>query len=576
MPKAIRLKQYFEELESPLSCCSNPVPYADGIPTLHEGFLVCEDFNTRGLEGNINLDSDPPRGDDQPQDFFWFWRNIGCSGKTGNDLGRWGLGKTVYRAASRTGCMLGLTIRKSDRKAYLMGQAVLSIHKRGNTEYVPEGFWGDTRDDGFPLPVEDSTELAAFCGDWRLRREKESGLSVVVPFVCDELRADNVAQAVAVNFIVPILQGRLVVTIESPQATYSFNQNSLRDECKKLQWKGSPKTKRKQPPPVDFIKECLQKDMVTLPESQVLGTDSVPVLSSDSFAADALTELKNSLRQEKLTGAKIRIQLQQKSGQVFVDSIGWLYVFVQRGDSKLRHNSFYVRNGMTITRISSKVEKQGVEALVLVDKNPLADFLGDSEGASHEDWNQSGMQRIEEKWNKTGSVGRINFCRRIVDKFVEYLTPQTEDPDYDLLSDFFFVQRTDSSQNEHTQGRDESRLDASVAPIVSKPKWFTIHEKKGGFRVSRNKSVAMPPNARLRVSVAYDIPNGNPLKTWSPFDFNFRQHDSPQWKGTSIAILAFTGNTVDIAINGEKFAFENTEFDKYRDLFVRIDDITRK
>jgi hypothetical protein len=46
------------------------------------------------LEGDTELFHDPPDGDSSRQDFYWFWRNIGRSSKTGDDLGRWGLGKT--------------------------------------------------------------------------------------------------------------------------------------------------------------------------------------------------------------------------------------------------------------------------------------------------------------------------------------------------------------------------------------------------------------------------------------------------------------------------------------------------
>lgn len=84
-------------------------------PALPCRFLVCEDFGTRGLEGDPAFYDNSSAGHGR-QDFYWFWRNIGKSGKTGDDLGRWGLGKTVFRAVSRVGSMLGLTIRESDRR----------------------------------------------------------------------------------------------------------------------------------------------------------------------------------------------------------------------------------------------------------------------------------------------------------------------------------------------------------------------------------------------------------------------------------------------------------------------------
>ena len=132
-PPAARLAYYFERLREPLA--SRQVDFnGNGSPKAPCSFLVCEDFGTRGLEGDITLFHDPMEGDRGWQDFYWFWRNIGRSAKTGDDLGRWGLGKTVYRAVSRVGCMFGLTVRRSDQKRLLMGQAVLQVHQHHKKE----------------------------------------------------------------------------------------------------------------------------------------------------------------------------------------------------------------------------------------------------------------------------------------------------------------------------------------------------------------------------------------------------------------------------------------------------------
>ena len=60
--------------------------------------LLLEDFHTTGLEGDPLTTSDPEHADGR-NDFYWFVRNVGRSGKKGSDRGRWGLGKIVYPAA---------------------------------------------------------------------------------------------------------------------------------------------------------------------------------------------------------------------------------------------------------------------------------------------------------------------------------------------------------------------------------------------------------------------------------------------------------------------------------------------
>src|SRR5690606_38072778 len=127
-------------------------------------------------------------------------------------------GKTVYRAASQVGCMLGLTVREEDGRELLMGQAVLKIHEHDGQEYFPEGYWCAGIDDtGLPLPIEAPDELSRFREEWKLSRKGEPGLSVVVPYVARELDGSRLLQAVCVNFFLPILRGELIVDLESPQ-----------------------------------------------------------------------------------------------------------------------------------------------------------------------------------------------------------------------------------------------------------------------------------------------------------------------------------------------------------------------
>lgn len=78
-PAATRLAHYFERLQAPLT--ARQIEFDSGVPSLPCRFLVCEDFGTRGLEGDTALFQDPSSTDKTRQDFFWFWRNIGRSAR---------------------------------------------------------------------------------------------------------------------------------------------------------------------------------------------------------------------------------------------------------------------------------------------------------------------------------------------------------------------------------------------------------------------------------------------------------------------------------------------------------------
>jgi len=225
---------------------------------------------------------------------------------------------------------------------------------------------------------------------------------------------------------------------------------------------------------------------------------------------------------------------------------------------------------MTITKINSKAALRGVQALVNVDGGPLAKLLGDTEGPAHEDWDTS-QERPDREW-KTWK-GRVKFVRGIVDNLVEIVTPPTTEPDFDLLGDFFSIERVGGSQRQ----KPGSGMSPPVPnlPLAGEPKWFHITERAGGFTVGRMAGIEMPQNAMLRVSVAYDLPRGDPLRSWSQMDFKIGTSNAdlrPKGKGLCVEILR--GNVVFLKDLEDDFRFAVEGFDKHRDLFVRVDDVS--
>jgi hypothetical protein len=564
-PPQDRLAYYFARLKEPLT--GRDVEFhRSGAPWLPCRFLVCEDFGTRGLEGDAALYEKPPEGHGR-QDFYWFWRNIGDSGKTGDDLGRWGLGKTVFRAVSRVGSMLGLTIRESDRRSLLMGQTVLQAHRHEHIEFHPEGYWCGELAGDLPLPISDAEELATFCREWHLTRTNEPGMSVVAPFVPDELQAERILQAVIVHFFTRILRGELEVEIRGPELGHvTLNAESIEEVAQRIEWNGSKRMKRHQPPPIAFAKQCVNKSCKYT--TAVLGTKRVPELNEDSLPTDQLQKLQQSFADGEMVSIRVQVALPRRQGE---DLVGVIDVYLQRHADGQRRDSYYVREGMTITKINSAAGRRGVHAMVIVDPGPMAELLGDTEGPAHEDWSPS-AERPKRQWKVWGA--RVRFARKIVDNVVDYLTPPTTGPDRELLADFFSLERTQGVQRTRPKGQKEPG-EGKFPPLTAKPKWYYITERAGGFSVLRNQAVPLPLEPTLRVAIAYDMPRGNPLRSWSPIDFEISNKAGglkPAGEGLRPKLLQ--GNKVELTIVDDKFSFALDGFDRYRDLYVRVDDIS--
>ena len=572
LPANHRLSTYFARLEPALEFRQIEFDLT-GVPNLNNGFMVCEDFGTTGLSGDPYLVKDPDKGSTDKQDFYWFWRNIGRSGKTGVDLGRWGLGKTVYRAASRVGCMFGLTVRKSDGKELLMGQAVLKIHNYQAKEYAPEGFWcSGCNNTGTPLPIESNDELQRFRSEWKLSRGSEPGLSVVIPYVAEELKAESILRLAVVNFFVPIIQGHLVIEVSGPSKLgkrdeYRVDRDSIESVCEKLTWNGKVSVKLSAAPPIEFTRGCL-KELPSAQETLVLGETKVPTLDDSSFTPELLVALRRKYAAGEIVAVKVRAYLPRKKGS---PAIGELTAFVQRTGDSQRHESYYVREGMTITKLNTKRGVNGVQGLVIVKPGDLASLLGDTEGPAHTTWDTSNDERPNQTW-KTWK-GRVAFFINILDALNEVLSPKSTAPDFELLSDFFSIDQTDSLQMNRRPKKSGESIKPKPTPPAPTPKWYRLSGRPGGFSIADSSNPPTQVGSTLRVSVAYDLPSGNPLKAWCKFDFDFKAKDGPiEFKGSGVEVKATTGNVLEIKVTQPDFHLTAIGFDVHRDLFVRIDE----
>ena len=567
-PDAATLAHYVRRLQAPLQYRDVEFDSA-GLPLLSKRFLVVEDFGTRGLCGDPMRNADPPLGPVEPEDFFWFWRNIGRSGKTGDDLGRWGLGKAVYRAASRIGCMLGLTVRRNDQQTFLMGQAVLRMHTLDGVEYVSDGFWCDHKDSqGVPVPISDPDQLQQFRDDWNLTRGQEPGLSVVVPWVAEELTGERLLQAVCIHFFLPILQGRLVVDLvasDVSQEQARIDAESIHHWIEKIPWTGPKRAKRNVAPPLRFIRRCLQ-DQSPVVETLLLGEKKLPEMTAHSFAPDVLKSARRRIEDGDLVHVALNISLLPKHADPVT---GVMDLYLQKDPPEGAVDTYFVREGMTITKLNSRAALRRVQVFVHVDRGPLARFLGDTEGPAHESWDSS-AERPHRFW-KTWK-GRVQFCSKVVNPLLEVLMPPNQKADFDLLSDLFSVKQLKLPQ----RGQEEKKKakDDSEFPTLPKSiRWYRLDPRRGGFRVVANAQQPIPPGARLKVSLAYDVPRGDALKKWTELDFDVRKtNGSVELTGEGMKIQRPQGNVLLLKELQSDFWLRVEGFDENLDLFVRIDE----
>ena len=80
---------------------------------------------------------------------------------------------------------------------------------------------------------------------------------------------------------------------------------------------------------------------------------------------------------------------------------------------------------------------------------------------------------------------------------------------------------------------------------------------------------------RLRVAVAYDLPDGNPVHNWNRFDFVF--DDGPgnpvTFKVTGAMVTKLGDDRFDVEVQRPDFVVGVGGFDTVRDVFVRTSEL---
>lgn len=153
-------------------------PHLEADPELRERLpsaeanipcLLVEDFGTTGLTGPLEpIDKSAAEKDEAGHRLFWFFKNVGRTSKTGEQLGSFGIGKTVFPYSSQINSFFGYSVRKpcGDSPAIiLLGQSQLKEHRLGEgaKDFDPFGFYAWQEGD------EANTSSARFpnCRSWK-------------------------------------------------------------------------------------------------------------------------------------------------------------------------------------------------------------------------------------------------------------------------------------------------------------------------------------------------------------------------------------------------------------------------
>jgi|MTBAKMStandDraft_1061839.scaffolds.fasta_scaffold00950_8 hypothetical protein len=534
-------------------------------------FLIIEDFGTQGLEGDPYEDYIDESAEGN-HNFAYFWRNYGRSGKHGNSIGRWGLGKTVFPASSKMNTFFGLTVRESDKKAYLMGQSVLKWHKCHDGVYNPYGSYGIENSDAnghlLTIPIEAEIFLNNFSSTFALTRNGNSGLSIVIPHPEDEITGSNIFKAAATELFYPILAGILEIDIEFDSDSCHIRPDNFDEILNSNNFRIPEKKLNNLLDLIKFTKSVLIFDKEQYITVNCPDSFRSPKWEDELFNDINISDIKTRFDSGEILGFSVPLQIRKKDKSI---ETGGFKVYLQKDPDLTYSESYFIREGFSVKGMS-QMRSRNIRGMVVIDDGPLSTMLGDAEGPAHTEWQKDSM-KFKEKYYY-GS-GYLNFVKDSIKAVSNFLSRQTEEINEKILGNIFFVEApekiTDVNPPEGPDsGRGKGRKITPPTPTPtphSPPKPYRIDQIKGGAIIkSIPVDTAMPD--QLEIRFAYNIRKGNPFKAYNPLDFDISQ--SPiQVASSGVEIINKSNNILIVRIKDKEFEIKVSGFDENRDLAIR-------
>lgn len=526
-------------------------------------YLLFEDFGTTGLTGDERQSNDIG----EPNPFFFFFRAENRSAETGGTRGRWGVGKQVFPRASRTNLIFGLTVRHDDKRRLLMGSAVLKSHRIENEFYMPDGFFGHLEENGVVVPVSDAETVRSFARIFGIdRSDNDPGLSIVVPWLSDEIGYSELIDAVVAGYFWPILNDQLSVEIRDGEQNIVIDAESLPALAVRLSREGGSMVAL-----AAWAAALRPKDEIVLP----LTEQDKPAWTAASVPPESLQTLRECLANAGRAGVRVPLWVRRRKEAAG----GWhqaraMIYLEEARDASIRPT--FARDGIIVTAVGA-TPLAGMRALVVIDddngQNPLAAMLGDAETPAHTQWQPGYL-------SKDFFYGRdtVAFVRGAAGELLARLRAEDTEDDSQWLAEFFPLP-DETGENEPTptpRARKKGEKPEDLPPIPPrKPQPIVIDRVKGGFALfPGDATIKLEPPPRFEVLVAYDVRDGNALSAWEPEDFQIGYPPldlNPRPVG--IRVLEKGGKRLVFEVQAQQFRLDMIGFDTKRDLYVKVNSL---
>ena len=538
-------------------------------------YLTIEDFGTNGLEGKVNT-TEPKAGGN----FYHFFRAEGLSNKGDGARGSWGVGKIVIPRTSRVRSFFAVTLRASEPGLHLMGQTILRHQSIAETQYTPDG-WFSLYEDGLQVPFTSDEVTKRLNSDFRLSRDKEPGLGLVIPWMYEEyVTLERLASAVAREYFIPILAGNLIVEMRDHSSDFFQRFDAKSFETLKLAVSDN-----------DQFQDAIQLagSLLKLGQTSPLIVDVVHESGSTDLNYD-WSSYKTSLPPQDIESALDHGQIVHFKVPMVIKpaksaaQTGHFDVLIKRKPG--RHLPIYVRDELIIPNLTSPKKTPDSVALIHISDSAIAGALRRAECPAHTDWKKDRDKFQEQKYSTAHRL--IPFVRESALKLLDKLITEEGKPDHNLLAAILPLPANDappqaSKDKELVERKKDSHktLDVDIPPIPAPtPRCWKLKQSAGEIHLTGNpEGFTNSDGYILNLRAAYDLRGRNPFKAHSRFDFDLHKaatkgvDDKSDFKverNDAVTVVSGTDGSLVLHVTSPEFEITFLPADLNRDLIMKV------
>ena len=512
-------------------------------------WITVEDSNTRGLLGDL---------EDRKGDFWGYWLNFGVSNKTGTGRGGRGIGRVTFLIASTMHTVIGITRRSTDHAIAACGMCVLKADQYGDEFKSTHAYLAAEESDAiydlhasdeFHSNLEEAFELSRYTLD-----SDKTGLSLIIPYPHDELTEDGILAAAIDHFSPAILNGSLVVEVGIDR----LDRDTIKEvaPCVASSVKSRPVAED-----VNRYLGLIETGLTAMPNEIALSG------TKPRFAEVRDSEAAVALRTAVCDGEQVAFRLSFPICKEGVTTrVGLTAVVAPKPYGKLPLDRLF-REGMSLPDVKAR-RPADLDLILLVDEDPLAQYLNFCEGKAHLDLLES--KEVRSKLDEGGFEDGLSIKRLVKslpDELRNLLTEESDEPDTSVWEGFFSIPNPDGEKKKAQKQRKDDPDPPPPPPPPPVPaanvSAVLVDTLADGFRLRANPAYTKFP-ASVDVVIAYADGSGKP--SWSPFDFTAKELQTVAHDCNT----DFTDNRLRIGAWTSLSVAEVTGFDPRRELDTRI------